>query len=395
MKALFYTLCYLIYPFSFLFVRSRRKYAFGSYGGAFNDNAKYLFVYVCRHCPDVRPAWISSSRATVRRVRELGLPAFHLFSPRGAWHALTSRYWFFNSYTSDIFYSFSGGAVCFNLWHGLVLKRIEYNIRSGPVGARYQRTDFKEVYYHPQAFRAPDYVVSSSPSQTAIFASSFRIPAARCLEFGYPRNEILTAAEPARTDFIRRYEPPETLALVRRMQQFGRVLVYMPTWRDSQRHIFTQSMDLGRLNEVLRKHGEMLLLKPHANVVVDGSMPEYSNILFLPGTLDVYPLLPYTHVLITDYSSVLYDYLLMDGKAVILYLYDHREYLSERDLIAPFDDNVVGRRAFTFEDLLLAIDSHDYAVDGPERAALVEKYWGDSVRYDSNRKLVDFVRSGK
>ena len=44
MKLLAYIICYIIYPFSFLFPRSRRKYAFGSYRGTFADNAKYLFL---------------------------------------------------------------------------------------------------------------------------------------------------------------------------------------------------------------------------------------------------------------------------------------------------------------------------------------------------------------
>ena len=40
-----YTICYLGYPLSFLFVRNPKKYAFGSFRGSFNDNAKYLFIY--------------------------------------------------------------------------------------------------------------------------------------------------------------------------------------------------------------------------------------------------------------------------------------------------------------------------------------------------------------
>lgn len=392
MKALYYTLCYILYPFSFLFVRNKRKYAFGSFAGAFNDNAKYLFIYTCQHCPDINVAWISSSKATVRLVRSHGFKAYHLLSPQGMWHALTAKYWFFNSYTSDIFYSFSGGAVCINLWHGIGLKRIEYNILSGPLGQRYQKTSFKEVYYHPQAFRAPDYLVTSTPFQTHLFSTAFRIPAERCLEFGYPRNEILTCNEPQRIDFIRRYEPKETLELVERLKQYHRVLIYMPTWRDSQRHLFTQSMDLAALNEVLQRHNELLILKPHANVVIQEAMQTYSHILFFPGHLDVYPILPYTHALITDYSSMLYDYILMEQKDVILYLYDYKEYLSERDLFYPFDENVVGKRVHTFSQLLQTLDNHDYQINPQERDQIIQRFWGQTIHFNSNQKVLDFVK---
>lgn len=391
MKALYYTICYILYPFSFLFVRSRRKYAFGSFAGAFNDNAKYLFIYASRQCPDINVAWISASRKTVRLVRSRGLKAYHVFSPRGMWHALTSKYWFFNSYTADIFYSFSGGAVCINLWHGIGLKRIEYNIRSGPLGRRYQKTDLREVYYHPQAFRAPDYLVSSTPYQTHLFSTSFRIPPEHCLELGYPRNGILTCSEQQRSDFVRRYEPGETMALINRLKQYNRVLVYMPTWRDSQRHLFAQSMNLAELNRVLKQHNEVLILKPHANVVIGEEMQAYSNIILFPGNLDAYAVLPYTDVLITDYSSILYDYILMEGKDVILYLYDYKEYLDERDLFYPFDENVVGKRVYNFEQLLQVVDKHDYGIDAAGRSRIIERFWGQTVQYNSCQKILDFV----
>jgi len=392
MKILLYTFFYILYPFSFLFVRNKRKYAFGSFAGRFNDNAKYFFIYTCQHCSDINAAWISSSMATVRLVRSLGFKAYHLASPQGVWHSLTSKYWFFNSYTSDIFYSFSGGAVCVNLWHGVGLKRIEYNILSGPLGARYQKTDFKEVYCHPQSFRAPDYLVTSTPFQTHLFSSSFRIPLDRCLEFGYPRNEILTEEVGLRTVFITTYEPPEARQMIEKMGHYSRTLIYMPTWRDSQRNLFAQGMDLARLNSVLSSHGELLILKPHPNVKLETDGQYYSNIVYFPAGLDVYPILPYTDVLITDYSSVLYDYILMEGKSVILYLYDYQDYLNERDLYYPFDENVVGKRVYTFEELLATVNDHDYNMDETERKALIEKFWGETIHFNSNRKILDFIR---
>ena len=66
MKFLAYLICYLIYPFSFLFPRSKRKYVFGSYRGSFADNAKYLFIYSVENADkNIRYIWLSTSRATV------------------------------------------------------------------------------------------------------------------------------------------------------------------------------------------------------------------------------------------------------------------------------------------------------------------------------------------
>ena len=165
----------------------------------------------------------------------------------------------------------------------------------------------------------------------------------------------------------------------------------MPTWRDSQRTIFIQSMDLERLNTILAAKNELLILKPHANVILTESIGNLSNIMLANPKSDIYPVLPYTDVLITDYSSILYDWLLMEGKDVILYLYDYEEYVRERDFYYPFDENVVGAKASSFEDLCNIIESDKYGIQASERNMIVEKFWGESATFDSSRKILDFI----
>ena len=97
LKTLAYIICYMIYPFSFLVPRSKRRLAFGSYRGGFGDNSKYLFIYAAEHCVDLDICWLSVNRQTIKHVRSLGLPAYWVLSPVGAWKALRAKYWFINS----------------------------------------------------------------------------------------------------------------------------------------------------------------------------------------------------------------------------------------------------------------------------------------------------------
>ena len=162
MKTLAYIVCYLLYPFSFLIPRSKKRLAFGCYRGGFSDNSKYLFIYAAEHCKDLDVCWLSVNRQTVKHVRSLGLPAYWVLSPIGAWKALRAKYWFINSYTSDIMYCLSGNATVINLWHGVGLKRCEFNIQNGGLADRYVKKTFKERFYHPESFRRPDYLLSST-----------------------------------------------------------------------------------------------------------------------------------------------------------------------------------------------------------------------------------------
>lgn len=393
MKLIAYIICYLIYPFSFLFPRSPRKYVFGSYRGSFADNAKYLFLYANEYGEsNISYIWLSTKRATAKKVKSLGLKAYWVLEPRGVWHALTAKYWFFNSYTSDIMFCLSGRAVCINLWHGVGIKRIEYNASSGPLADRFTKKNRYDVFTHPECFRKPDWVLSSTPFQNHFFSTSFRVPADRCLEMGYPRNRIITASPEERIRFVKRFEPEQTSELIDRLKRYDKVFIYMPTFRDSQLTIFTQSMDLERLNAIMAAKNSMLILKPHANVRLTEDFGSLTNIMPASPIMDIYPVLPYVHVLITDYSSIIYDWLLMDGKDVILYLYDYEAYVKERDFFYPFDENVTGCRVESFEELCRLIESGDYSMNEKERKQILDKFWGNTAMADSSRMILDFAK---
>lgn len=391
MKTLAYIICYLIYPFSFLIPRSKKRLAFGSYRGSFSDNSKYLFIYAAEHCKAVEVCWLSVNRQTVKHIRSLGLPAYWVLSPIGAWKALRSKYWFVNSYTSDIMYCLSGNAVVVNLWHGVGLKKCEFNIQSGALADRFVKQTFRERFYHPESFRRPDYLLSSTKFQSVMFASAFRIPTERCLELGYPRNQILTLPKEQVRAFVKKYEPKETLELIQCIEKYDKVFIYMPTWRDSQLHIFTQQFDLDALNEVMVKQNALMLLKPHPNTQTN-NISGYSNIVLVNKTTDIYGVLPFTDVLITDYSSILYDYLLMQNKEVILFLYDYDEYVRERDFYYPFDENVVGKKVTTFEELLLSIQSKDYQSKEEDKQRIVDKFWGETIKMNASEEILKIVK---
>ena len=160
-KIFAYLICYCIYPFSFLFPRNRKKWAFGSFKGAFNDNAKYLFIHVSEQRSDVDAAWLSINKATVQEIKSKGLRAYYILNPRGLWFALTSKYWFFNAYSSDIMFCLSGGAKLVNLWHGLPMKRIEFDITTGPLAERFVKRSLRERFFHPDNLQRPDYLLSA------------------------------------------------------------------------------------------------------------------------------------------------------------------------------------------------------------------------------------------
>ena len=121
--------------------------AFGAPRSGYEGNAKYLCIRLSEEGRDA--VWLSPDKAGVQRIRQMGLRAEYLFSPKGLWRALRSGLWFVNAYTSDILWALSGGACVVNLVHGVRLKRTEFNITSGPLAARYAERRPREAFFHP------------------------------------------------------------------------------------------------------------------------------------------------------------------------------------------------------------------------------------------------------
>ena len=153
-----------------------------------------------------------------------------------------------NSYSSDIAFCLAGSAKIVNLWHGVPMKVIEFGITKGDLAKRYVQRDVCDTFFHPAPFRRPDYMVSTTDFFDAVFSHSFRIDKSRCIQTGCPRNILLTKSLEKVQEFIQKYESVETKQLVEHIKQYDTVLVYMPTWRDSQRECFANGFDLQALN---------------------------------------------------------------------------------------------------------------------------------------------------
>jgi CDP-glycerol glycerophosphotransferase (TagB/SpsB family) len=113
----------------------------------------------------------------------------------------------------------------------------------------------------------------------------------------------------------------------------------------------------------------------HPNAGLDGfCLDSYENIKVVPASADPYPLMSYVDVLITDYSSIYIDFLLLD-KPIIFFAFDLPHYLEAcRDMYFEYEEVTPGKLAINFEQLLVSLDDDD--LYSSQRAALKDKFWG-------------------
>jgi CDP-glycerol glycerophosphotransferase (TagB/SpsB family) len=96
----------------------------------------------------------------------------------------------------------------------------------------------------------------------------------------------------------------------------------MPTWRDANPDFINQAIpDFKQLDEICKKQGVLFLLKLHMATKITFEKEQWNNIVFIPNHFDVYPLLPFSSTLLTDYSSIFLDYQLLK-KEIVFYPFD-------------------------------------------------------------------------
>ncbi len=361
--------------------------AFGAPLDRFADNPAYLFLHLSQHSR-LRCVWVSGSDEVVARLRRAGLRAERRWSVRGVLTCVRAGWFVYGMYATDVNRRLHDGARLFCLWHGIPLKAIGRDAG----GARHDRAARDEL-------RPPDVLLSPSAFiSRRCFASAFDLPAERCLNAGYPRTDHLcgcAAATPPSRALVR------DRALWEHVAAHPFVVGYFPTWRDGATPAAgLGGLSLDRLAAAVAARGGLLVFKSHY-LAPETAMRSPSLVALAAGD-DLNAYLPLCTALVTDYSSVAFDYLLLD-RPILYYVPDLDEYRARRGLYFEPDEMMPGPLLHTAEELYAAVaelppgaveastsdapgGSHaEAAAAAARRAALAARLWdhrdgGASVR---------------
>jgi len=243
------------------------------------------------------------------------------------------------------------GARVVQLWHGVPLKRIELlvaeQIAAGLPPLR------RLAFWAYRAFigrhRRVDFLVSTS-AFVAREAMMNCFNARYWPATGYPRNDVLLNES-------LRHHPLMSIGMdvlaehaVREAKSQGRsVVLYTPTFRKHFVDPFTDgALDLSSLQRFAESHDLLLLVKLHPWMHQPANLGKTGrNIVFANPDSDIYPLMAEVDVLVTDYSSIYFDYLLLD-RPILFYCQDLNDYIEDdRGFIFDYDAMTPGPKVAT------------------------------------------------
>ncbi|MFI1221771.1 MULTISPECIES: CDP-glycerol glycerophosphotransferase family protein [unclassified Streptomyces] len=232
-------------------------------------------------------------------------------------------------------------------WHGSAYKRMGFDERR----VRLQNAPRRERLQ--QAVDRFDHFLVRSEHDVHTLARAYLLPEERLLRTGYPRNDALVAERTRSETEGRLPRPP--LARELGLDDHKKTVLYAPTFRGGPGRQRKSRLPLD-VREFAERFGDTHTLLVRSHYLESARLP-----VCPPGTVvdvsrhhDVSELLALTDVLVTDYSSIMFDFALLD-RPVVLFAPDLDAYADQRGSYFDLREKAPGPVTETPDELFAAL----------------------------------------
>lgn len=305
-----------------------KKILFASFQGkSYSDSPKALYEYILKDgkYKDYRLVWgFENPQKYLYLESNPNTKVIKIKSKEYLKELASAKYWFINFKTDDHIFP-KKNQVLLQCWHGTPLKRLGCDLlhfdnamnTAKELSRRYEIETEKYSFF-----------ISPSRFASEKFASAWNMKALSkeniILETGYPRN-----------DFLYTFTAEDVLKLKKKLglPLNKKVLLYAPTYRDNQHsasegYTYKLKIDFDFLERELNKD-YVILFRAHYFVADNFDFEKYKGFVYdLSSYDDISELYVISDILITDYSSVFFDYANLK-RPIIFYMYDLESYRDE------------------------------------------------------------------
>ncbi|WP_395321562.1 CDP-glycerol glycerophosphotransferase family protein [Levilactobacillus parabrevis] len=326
-------------------------------GRNFSDSPKAVYNYLQANYPgQFKHVWISNPGVTGMPDKRPNTIVVKRFGWRYMYYLATAKFQVINMRQPKWFVK-RPGTKFLATWHGTPLKHLVFDMdnvaSANPL--------YKQIFF--QQSRQWDYLVTANQFSVDVFEHAFMYPVEKMLKSGYPRNDILSV--PDRDARARQIK--EQLGI----PQDKKIILYAPTWRDDDYYgvgdyKFTLKLDINRLRRELGDE-YVLVLRTHYFITEHLDTTGFGDFVYNESSYDdIAELYLISDVLITDYSSVFFDYAILK-RPILYFVYDYEKYGSVlRGFYLDMEKDLPGPLLKTNDDVLAALHNlpqvtRDYA----------------------------------
>jgi CDP-glycerol glycerophosphotransferase len=339
------------YLFQFISILPAKKnlIMFESFlGKQYSCNPRAIYEYLKEHHPEYKLVWSVDPRFE-KGFLEKGIPFARRFSVKWLFLMARARFWVTNS-RMPLWIPKPKKTIYLQTWHGTPLKKLAHDMKE-VLMAGTTTEQYKKEFFHES--RNWDYLISPNHYSTEIFKRAFQFDK-EMIESGYPRNDIFYHPnfEKRAKVFKKNHNLPED----------KRVILYAPTWRDNQyqqqgQYKLDLQLDLEKLRASLGEE-YIIILRMHYLVAENFDLGSFKGFAYdFSKHEDIQDLYLISDLLITDYSSVFFDYANLK-RPMIFFTYDLEEYKEDiRGFYFDFEKKAPGPLVETTEEVIELIKS--------------------------------------
>ncbi|MCI8280686.1 MAG: hypothetical protein HFI76_03050 [Lachnospiraceae bacterium] len=300
------------YIWTSLHKKDKKLWLFGEWKGtSYSDNPKYLFEYVSVNHPEINAVWITKNKDIYELVKNKGYKAQLYPSKKARTFICRAGVLVESEGSCDIGHFPVGGATVMQLSHGIPAKRCLWFQRN--------TNRIKQLIIH---IESDNHSKSLWPKPSQYYQDMvevmYDVPKDNFIDAGFPRHDAITYE--CRNKYIKKLH-----------QEHEKMILYLPTHRNWGVDFDLNFLKSGlvQMDEFGKKNGIYFLYKPHPNEVslVMNMGLDLANVYILEGSKfqDLYEYLYECDGLISDYSSVIYDFLPIN-RPIVLFDYDLEHY---------------------------------------------------------------------
>lgn len=319
-------------------------------GKQYSDSPRAIYEYMLENNLEYDMYW-SVDRRHMKFFQDKDVKAVRRLSIK--WLLLMARaeYWVSNS-RLPLWIPKPNHTTYLQTWHGTPLKRLAADMDEvhmpGTNTEKYKQNFLAEASKW-------DYLVSPNNYSTEIFKRAFQFDK-KIIESGYPRNDFLINSNDEKTK--------SNLKRLSSLPMDKKVILYAPTWRDNQyygrgRYRFDLQMNLERMKAELGDE-YIVVLRLHYLVAENLDLTGFEGFVYdLSFHEDIRELYLIADLLITDYSSVFFDYANLK-RPMLFYVYDIEDYRDNlRGFYFDFESKAPGPLVKTTEEVINVVKEID------------------------------------
>ncbi|RFA34459.1 CDP-glycerol--glycerophosphate glycerophosphotransferase [Virgibacillus dokdonensis] len=270
--------------------------------------------------------------------------------------------------------NFKADTTCIQLWHATgALKN--FGLKDPSIRNRSQKAyrRFRKVYkkFH--------FIVAGSEKMASTFRESFDVTNERIIRTGIPRTDLLfNRLEKKQVSLYFKQKYPDI--------KDRKIILYAPTYREGQLNDFHINMDLKKMYKELSNE-YVLFIKLHP-AIKNKLQSAFKTFMYdVSDYPDTNQLLIITDMLITDYSSIPFEYALFE-KPMIFFAYDLETYKKERGLIDDYETEMPGPVVQSTEEIITVMKQDAFHT---EKIKSFAKVWNQYSKGNSSERLAKFI----